>query len=314
MHNSRIKLRTGLEISQFGLGTATFGGMFKSMPDSDATETVVAALEAGVTFIDTAPHYGKGVAEKRIARGLSGKSRNNFQISTKVGRLLNPTEHDTDNEFLDSDSKLEREFDFSAKGVERSIKDSLERLGLDSVDIILLHDPDDYADQAINEGFPALEKMRSAGLVKAIGVGMNQCEIPTRFINETDIDVVLIAGRYSLLDRTALQSLLPAAQKRGVDVIAAGVFNSGILADPKIGATYNYAPASQVIVERAIALRKICNNHGVSITAAAMQFPLRHSAVKAILVGCRSPKELAENIKNFDAQISEEVWEEIEFL
>ncbi len=310
-HNTPVKLRTGLEISQFSLGTATFGGLFTSITDEDAVATVNTALECGITYIDTAPHYGKGSSERRLAKALAGKT--GFHLSTKIGRLLVPAVNSLDPDFADSDTSVVRAFDYSAAGVERSIKDSLERLEMDHVDIVYIHDPDDpiYIEQSIKEAYPALEKMRDDGFIKAIGVGMNQSAVPTRYVNETDIDMVLIAGRYTLLDQSAAIDLLPAALKRGVDIIAAGVLNSGILANPIVGATYDYAPASAEILKKALKIKAILDSYGVSITSAALQFPLRHPSVKAVLVGCRSSQELLDNTAAFDAQIPETLWQDL---
>jgi len=310
-HDTLVKLRTGLEISQFGLGTATFGGLFTSMSDEDAISTVATALERGITYIDTAPHYGKGSSERRLAKALAGKS--SFHLSTKIGRLLVPAINSPDPDFADTDTSVIREFDYSSEGVERSIKESLERLEMDHVDIVYIHDPDDeiYIEQSIREAYPALEKMREQGFIKAIGVGMNQSAVPTRFVNETDIDMVLIAGRFTLLDQSAERDLLPAALKRGVDVIAAGVLNSGILANPVVGATYDYAPASAVILEKALKIKSILDKSGVSITSAALQFPLRHPSVKAVLVGCRSRQEVIDNTEAFDEFIPDAIWHEL---
>ena len=310
-HNDLVKLRTGMEISRFGLGTATLGGLFSSISDENAISTVETALNCGITYIDTAPHYGKGTSERRLAKALAGKR--NFHLSTKIGRLLIPAVNSLDSDFADSDTHVARIFDYSASGVERSIKESLERLEMDYVDIIYIHDPDDdiYVEQSIKEAYPALEKMRNQGVIKAIGVGMNQSAVPTRFINETDIDMVLIAGRYTLLDQSAAHDLLPAALKRGVDVIAAGVFNSGILANPVVGATYDYLPAPTAILSKALRIQEILRSHGVSITSAALQFPLRHPSVKAVLVGCRSSQEVIDNTEAFDDQIPEFIWQEL---
>ena len=310
-HSDLARLRTGLEISKFGLGTATLGGLFTSISDEDAFSTVETALDCGVTYIDTAPHYGKGTSERRLAKALAGKT--GFHLSTKIGRLLIPAVNSLDPDFADTDTNLVRTFDYSASGVERSIKESLERLEMDYVDIVYIHDPDDeiYVEQSIKEAYPALEKMRNQGLIKAIGVGMNQSAVPTRFVNETDIDMVLIAGRYTLLDQSAARDLLPAALDRGVDVIAAGVLNSGILANPVVGATYDYAPASTAILEKASRIKSIVEKHGVSITSVAFQFPLRHPSVKAVLVGCRSAQEVIDNTQAFDELIPEDIWQEL---
>jgi D-threo-aldose 1-dehydrogenase len=212
---------------------------------------------------------------------------------------------------MDADNSVERKFDFSARGVRQSLEGSLERLGLDSVEILFIHDPDANADEAILEAYPELDRMRSEGIIKAIGVGMNQCETPTRVIKETDIDMVLIAGRYSLLDQKALEALLPAALERNVDIIAAGVFNSGILANPVKGATYDYVPASDELLAKAVRIREVLDGHQVSLTSAALQFPLRHPAVKSVLVGCRSAAEVATNITEFDKTIENKVWDDL---
>ena len=310
-HNDKVRLRTGVEVSRLSLGTAALGGLYTSVSDADCTDTVLTAIDNGINFIDTAPHYGKGTSEVRIGKALAGRDRSTFVIATKIGRLLVPSTTDIDEFFMDADNTVERKFDFSASGVRQSLEGSLERLGLESVEILFIHDPDANADEAILEAYPELDRMRSEGIIKAIGVGMNQCETPTRVIKETDIDMVLIAGRYSLLDQKALEGLLPAALERNVDIIAAGVFNSGILANPVKGATYDYVPASDELLAKALRIREVLDGHRVSLTSAALQFPLRHPAVKSVLVGCRSAREVATNIKEFDKTIENKVWEDL---
>jgi D-threo-aldose 1-dehydrogenase len=310
-HNDKVRLRTGVEVSRLSLGTAALGGLYTSVSDADCTDTVLTAIDNGINFIDTAPHYGKGTSEVRIGKALAGRDRSTFVISTKIGRLLVPSTTDIDDFFMDADNTVERKFDFSASGVRQSLEGSLERLGLDSVEILFIHDPDANADEAILEAYPELDRMRSEGIIKAIGVGMNQCETPTRVIKETDIDMVLIAGRYSLLDQKALEGLLPAALERNVDIIAAGVFNSGILANPVKGATFDYVPASDELLAKALRIREVLEGHKVSLTSAALQFPLRHPAVKSVLVGCRSTAEVATNIREFDKTIENKVWEDL---
>jgi D-threo-aldose 1-dehydrogenase len=307
-HDSVVRLRTGVEISQWGLGTAAFGGLYTSVSDADVAETVAAALSSGITYFDTAPHYGKGISERRLAPLLAGKT---FHISTKVGRLLTHCDHEDDPYFKDADTQVMRVKDYSAAGVERSLKESLERLQLDSVDFLFIHDPDlpAEADQAIEQAYPALERMRSQGLIKGIGIGMNSTATPTRFIRETDIDMVLIAGRYTILDRSAEDELLPAAQAKGVDVIAAGLFNSGVFANPGAGSTFDYDTAPPAIIAKVIEIRNLCSEFGVSPISAALQFPLRHPAIKSVLVGCRSPNEVHQNIEAFDSTIPEELWD-----
>ncbi len=310
-HNDKVRLRTGVEVSRLSLGTAALGGLYTSVSDADCTDTVLTAIDNGINFIDTAPHYGKGVSEVRIGKAIAGRDRSTFVISTKIGRLLVPSTTDIDEFFMDADNTVERKFDFSASGVRQSLEGSLVRLGLDSVEILFIHDPDENADEAILEAYPELDRMRSEGIIKAIGVGMNQCETPTRVIKETDIDMVLIAGRYSLLDQRALEGLLPTALERNVDIIAAGVFNSGILANPVKGATYDYVPASDELLAKAVRIREVLDGHNVSLTSAALQFPLRHPAVKSVLVGCRSAAEVETNIREFDKTIENKVWDDL---
>ena len=314
-HSTKVELRNGVLVTQLGLGTAPLAGLFSSVSQEEGQATVDAALGMGINYLDTAPHYGKGTAERRLGKYLQNYPRNSFVLSTKVGRLLVPTIKSTDPDFEDADQSVDRVFDFSESGIFRSLEESLERLNQSSVEMVLIHDPDDYADAAITQAYPALEKLRAQGVIKLIGIGMNQSAIPTRFVNETDIDFVLIAGRYTLLDQSATFDLLPAAVERGVDVIAAGVFNSGILANAKPGATYDYAPASSEILARAQQLEAILGQFDVKLEEAAIQFPLRHPAVKVVLTGCRSASEVQANIDAFDAPIPNQAWQAIdEFL
>ena len=313
-HNTKVEIAPGVEISTMGIGAATFGGLFTSMSDSDAVDVVNSAFAHGINYFDTAPHYGKGTSERRLGALLNAYPQNSYILSSKIGRLLVPTTQGADPDFLDADPSVERKFDFSAQGVERSLKDSLERLGLDSIDIVFVHDPDSHADVAIKEAYPALAKMRDQGIVKAIGIGMNQSAIPTRFVKETDIDIVLLAGRYTLLDQSGAQDLLPAALAKGVSVLAAGVYNSGILANPVKGATYDYAPASDEIVARAKMISDFLKEQGVSLSRAALQYPLRHPAVKALLVGSRSSAEVDANVAAFNDVVPDSVWDALDEL
>lgn len=308
LHSRKVVLRTGVEISELGLGTAPLGGLFTAVSDDQSGSVIEKALDVGIRYFDTAPHYGKGTAERRLGVGLIGVPRNKFVISTKVGRLLVAGDGSIDADFADADSHLIRVFDFSAQGVERSLKESLERMALDQIEMVLIHDPDDHAEQAIEEAFPALEKMRDAGLIKAIGVGMNQSALPTRFVRETDIDFVLIAGRYTLLDQSAALDLLPTALKRGVDIIAAGVFNSGILANPVPGSFFNYAPASPKVLAHVLKLEELLAEFDITLEQAAIQFPMQHPAVKAVVVGCRTEAEVKVNINAFDVAIPQSAW------
>ena len=313
-HNTKVEIAPGVEISTMGIGAATFGGLFTSMSDSDAVDVVKSAFVHGINYFDTAPHYGKGSSERRLGALLSSYPRNSYILSSKIGRLLVPTTQGADPDFADADPTVERLFDYSAQGVERSLKESLERLGLDNIYIVFVHDPDNHADVAIKEAYPALAKMRDQGIIKAIGIGMNQSAIPTRFVKETDIDTVILAGRYTLLDQSGAQDLLPAALAKGVTVIAAGVYNSGILANPVKGATYDYAPASDEILARAKMISDFLREQGVSLSSAALQYPLRHPVVKALLVGSRSSAEVDANVAAFNDVVPDSVWDALDEL
>ena len=227
-----------IELPRHGFGAAPIGGLFEAVSDEQARATVDAAWSHGVRLFDTAPHYGVGLSERRLGAALA--DRKGYVLSTKVGRLLVPSASGgRDGQGFDVPAAFERVWDFSGDGVRRSLEESLARLGLDRVDIALIHDPDAHADQAISEAYPALAELRSQGVIGAIGVGMNQWQVPLRFVQETDIDVVMLAGRYTLIDQSGLP-LLDACADRGVRVLAAGVFDSGLLATSTPGGTYNY--------------------------------------------------------------------------
>jgi D-threo-aldose 1-dehydrogenase len=305
--------RGGLRVSALALGTAPLGNLFAPVPEEDATATVRAALEAGLTYVDTAPHYGLGLAERRLGRLLAGLPRDRFVVSTKVGRLVRPLApgETADPEGFADNPPAKRVWDFSGDGVRRSLEESLERLGLDRVDIVLVHDPDDHEREAYEQAFPALIELRDQGVVTAIGAGMNQAEMLTRFVRDLDIDVVLVAGRYSLLDQRALAELLPACAGRGTGVVVGGVFNSGLLADPRPGATFDYAPAPPELVDRAARLAEVCARHGTPLRAAALAFPFGHPAVTSVLVGARSAAEVKDAVACFEWPVPGELWAEL---
>ena len=311
-HNTLVTLKSGLRIPEFGIGTSAFGGLFASVSESSVADVISTSMQMELNYFDTAPHYGMGSAEVRLGRHINHLPRSSFIVSTKVGRLIVPSEKTEDPGWENSTTAVERIFDFSASGIERSLHESLERLQMESVEMVFIHDPDGAADQAIKEAYPVLEKLRSQGVVKAIGVGITSNVIPTRFINETDIDIVLIALRYTLLDQSAATDLLPAALKKGVSVIAGGVFNSGILTSPKAGATFNYEPASPEVLARAQKIEKFFRDRGVSLTQAALQYPMQHPAISAILVGCRSAAEVTSNIALYTNKIDSQIWSEFD--
>ena len=311
-HNTQVTLKSGLQIPEFGIGTSPFGGLFASVSESAVADVISTSMELGLNYFDTAPHYGMGSAEVRLGRNINHLPRSSFVVSTKVGRLIVPSEKADDPGWENSTAAVERIFDFSAAGIERSLLESLERLKMESVEMVFIHDPDGAADQAISEAYPVLERLRAEGIVKTIGIGITSNEIPTRFINETDIDVVLIALKYTLLDQSAATELLPTALKKGVSVIAGGVFNSGILTNPKAGATFNYEPASPEVLARAQKIEKFFVDRGVSLAQAALQFPMQHPAISAILVGCRSANEVTTNVALYNREIDSHIWREFD--
>jgi D-threo-aldose 1-dehydrogenase len=306
----RAVRRTGVELPAVGLGTAGIGGLYTSVADDEAQAVVRRALEVGVVHIDTAPQYGHGTAERRVGAALAGVDREAFTLSTKVGRRIVPRRGGDAGIFADAPPS-DAVFDFSRSGILRSLEASLHRLQLDRVDAVLIHDPDDHSEQALGEAYPVLEQLRTEGVVRAIGVGMNQTRVLERFVRETDVDLVLVANRFSLLDREAAASLLPACAERDVAVIVGGVFNSGILADPRPGARYGYAPADPEILDRARVLAATCEHHGVPLRAAALQFPLRHPAVTSVLAGARSVQELDDCLTQMACDIPAELWAEL---
>jgi D-threo-aldose 1-dehydrogenase len=300
-------LGRGVRVTRLALGCAPLAGLYAPVAESDARAAVDAAWDAGIRAFDTAPRYGLGLSERRVGAALRERPPHEFVLSTKVGRLVEPRPGPPDPQFPDA-PELRLRFDFTRDGVLRSLEASLERLGLERVDVALIHDPDDHMEQALREAYPALEELRGQGVVRAIGVGMNQAPALARFVRETDVDCLLVAGRSTLLDRSAEAELLPACLERGVAVIAGGVFNSGILAG---GGTYDYAPAPPQLVERARRLAAICERYGVPLAAAALQFPLRHPAVASVLVGARSAREVSEDVRLFSHPLPDELWDEL---
>jgi D-threo-aldose 1-dehydrogenase len=283
---------TGTAVTELGFGGAEIGNLYSVVGQEQAAAALDAAWQAGVRTFDTAPHYGLGLSERRLGAALRGRPRAEYTVSTKAGRLLEPVTGDVRGDDTGHGFAVpathHRVWDFSADGIRRSLAGSLERLGLDRVDIVYLHDPDDHGEQAFREGYPALERLRAEGVVGAIGAGMNQARMLTRFLTDTDADVVLCAGRYTLLEQPALDALLPAAAARNRSVVIGGVFNSGLLADPVPGARYNYADAPPALLARAREMQRITESHGVPLRAAALHFPLGHPAVASVLVGARS--------------------------
>ncbi|MFI6885289.1 aldo/keto reductase [Streptosporangium canum] len=304
-----------LSVSEYGFGAAPIGNLFTAVGDDEARAAVDAAYDAGFRLFDTAPHYGLGLSERRLGAALAGRPRDSYTLSTKVGRLLVPAPTGgpagRDDQGFDVPADLRRVWDFSRDGVRRSLKESLERLALDAVDIVLIHDPDDHWEQAVSEAYPALAELRDQGVVKAVGVGMNQSEMLARFVRETGVDLVMLAGRHTLLDQSGEEELLPLCQERGVSVVAAGVFNSGLLATHDPSGTYDYAPAPAPLLARARRIAAVCESHGVTLPQAALAFPLRHPAVVSVVVGARSAAEVARNAALTARPVPEDLWAEL---
>src|SRR5919112_2879151 len=311
--------KTSLTTTRLGLGSAPLGGLFNAVPDATAHGVVQHAYDVGMRFYDTAPLYGYGSAEQRMGHVLAQQPRDEFVLATKVGRLIRPREAAGSD--LDADGAgqfreappLVPVFDFSYDAVMRSFEESLERLGIDRIDVLHIHDPDDYFDQALSGAYKALDKLRSEGTIKALGSGMNQAEMLARFAREADFDCFLVAGRYTLLDQAALPELLPICEQKGIAIIIGGVYNSGILAnlDNPDRATFNYEPAEQRWLEKARAIKAVCDRHHVPLQAAALQFPLAHPAVAVVLTGARSIEELDQNLAFMRQPIPADLWAEL---
>ena len=293
-------------------GGAPIGGLYAPVSDEAAAATLQAAWDAGIRAFDTAPHYGVGLSEQRIGDFLLGRPRAGFVVSTKVGRRLVPATGPVDgaDQFYGT-AALRRVRDYSADGVLRSLEDSLRRLRLDRADIVLIHDPDEHIAEALDGAYPALARLRAEGAVGAIGVGVNSASVAERFVARCDLDCVLVAGRYTLLDDSAAQSLFPLCQFRGVAVLAAGVFNSGILADPADGARYDYEPAAPGVLARARRIAEVCARYDVPAAAAALRHVLRHPAVTAAVVGARSAEEIRADASYLGLPIPDALWAEL---
>jgi D-threo-aldose 1-dehydrogenase len=300
-------------LPRLGLGCAPLANLYRPVGEQEAEAAVAAAfdhLDGPAAYFDTAPHYGVGLSEERLGRALAGRDRASYVISTKAGRRLRdlaPGEVPDGQGFVDTPARA-RVWDFTAGGIRATLEGSLRRLGLDAVDILYLHDVEDHLPEVYATGFPALAALREEGLVKAIGFGMNRSDVLARLVADLDVDVVLCAGRWTLLERTALDDLLPVCERRGTQVVAGGVYNSGLLADPRPGAPYDYAPAPAPLLARARQLAAVCAEFGVPLRAAALRFPFGHPSVVSAVVGAASAAEVADNARMAAVPVPDELW------
>lgn len=307
--------RSGIEVTRLGLGGGPFGGLFTELDDETAAKAMEVAWDNGIRYFDTSPHYGIGHSERRIGEFLRHQPRDEYVLSTKVGRLLVPQDAagQMDPAGFRVPATHRRIWDFTRDGVRRSVEDSLRRMGVDRIDILFLHDAEQHFEDALRDGYPALAELRDEGVVGAIGAGMYDTEKLTRLVRETDADVIMLSGGCTLLTHHAADELLPACVERGVEVLAASIFNSGLTATPRPTdqAFFDYEPVDEAMLKKAHRVADICEAYGVTLPQAAMAFPLRQPAVAGIVVGVRTADEVRRNIESFEADIPEQVWVEL---
>ena len=303
-----------VSLGRLGYGAADVGNLYRAIGDEEAWAILDAAWESGVRYFDTAPHYGLGLSERRLGAYLATKPREAFVVSTKVGRLLRPSPETADR-FDDANqfavpASLKREWDFSAGGIRASAEESLERLGLSGVDILYLHDPDEHDLHAdLETGIPGLAALRDEGLVRAIGIGSKSTRALVAAVRTEVLDLAMVAGRYTLLEQS--HEVVAACRDAGVGIVAAAIYNSGLLSTPRPGGRYEYGEVPAPVLDRAQRLADACERHGVSLPEAAVQFPLREPAVRAVVVGAGTPEHARENTRRLTAPIPEALWEEL---
>ena len=307
--------RRALALSELGFGGASIGNLYRATSDEEAAAAVEQAFASGIRYFDTAPHYGLGLSERRLGRALRSKDRDHFVLSTKVGRLLvpNPTPCGSDLAAggFDVADDLLRQFDYSREGVLRSIEGSLQRLGVDRIDIVYVHDPENHMDDAVSRALPALCELRDEGVIGAVGAGMNFVPPLRRIVAESDVDVVMLAGRWTLLDRSG-EPLLDECAERDVAVVAAAPFNSGLLSQAfPTGGKFDYADAPAEMVAQAQHLAQLCSDSGVELPAAALQFPLRDQSVVSVVPGMRNRAQVSDTVSRFSAPVPDELWRQI---
>jgi D-threo-aldose 1-dehydrogenase len=302
------------ELPRLGYGAANVGNLYRALSDEEAWAVLDAAWECGVRYFDTAPHYGLGLSERRLGAFLRSKPRDEYVISTKVGRLLRPSPETADRLDLENlfavPASVKRVWDFSAGGVRASLEESLERLGLAHVDVLFLHDPDEHdlhADLAI--GIPAVVALRDEGVVEHVGIGSKSVEALVAAVRTGALDLIMVAGRYTLLEQA--DEVIAACRDTGCGIVAAAIFNSGLLAKPRPGGRYEYGAVPPEPLARAERLAEICERHGVTLPEAAVQFPLREPAVRSVVVGAATPEQMRENARRMTAEIPEALWTDL---
>jgi D-threo-aldose 1-dehydrogenase len=318
---ARVPLgRSKVSVSRLGFGSTGLGGLFRASSDADADATIAAAWAAGLRHFDTAPQYGSGLAERRVGAGLRTRPRGEFVLSTKIGKLLRPVDKAPDGIFVGA-PPFEVTYDSSYDGTMRSLEASLTRLGLERVDVLLIHDVNrkyhgervtERLDEALAGACKALAKLREEGVIGAFGPALNEVDVNLAFAERADIDCIMLPARHTLLDQSAAKDLLPLCAQKKISVMIAAPFDSGILASGAVaGATYNYQPATEEILDRVAKIDRICRDHDVALAAAALQFPLRHEAVANVVTGMRTPAEVAQNLALMRAEIPDALWESI---
>lgn len=304
-----------LSVTELGFGAASLGNLYRETSDVEAREAVERAWARGIRYFDTAPHYGLGLSEQRLGAALAQYPRDEYVLSTKVGRLLVLNEHPTgqDADFVVPDA-LRREWDFSPDGIRRSLEQSLERLGTDRIDILYAHDPDQFGERAAWQAAETLTELRDQGVIGARGVGTNDAGQLAALFAADAIDVAMLAGRYTLLEQESALPALEAARANGKSIVAVAVFNSGLLATdrPAPDARYDYGPVPPALRERTIALAETCEAHGVTLPQAAIAFPLQHPAVANVTLGMRSAEQVDRNADLYAAEVPESLWPALE--
>ncbi|CUH40348.1 Pyridoxal 4-dehydrogenase [Jannaschia seosinensis] len=315
----------GLTLTEIGMGTAPLGNLYRAISDDEAHAALEAAWDGGVRYYDTAPLYGFGLSETRMNRFLRGKPRDEYVLSSKVGRILAPATEETRDgigKWFDVPARREI-YDYSYDGVMRSVEHSLERLGVSRLDMLFAHDidvpnqgsrqaVDAKVDQLMAGGYHALDRLRHEGVIKGFGAGVNEWEVCETLLNRGDFDLFLLAGRYTLLEQEALNTFLPLCEARGVGIVIGGPYNSGILATgPVEGAWYNYEPADKEVRDRVARIEAVCVRHDTRLVDAAFQFPLLHPCTLSVIPGGQGVSEVEENLRAADANVPEDLWSEL---